>query len=108
MATITFDTHAFIKRLKESGLSEAQAEVITQLQQEAVTTSLEQARQTFHLDELALKHDVKEIDLKIETLRADLRRELAESKAELIRWVVSAGILQTAIIGALLLSLVKS
>jgi len=134
MATITFDSHAFIKRLKESGFSEAQnlsakrnerpsagggrsgatgvdssvnedcehrpppdhgravvlqtgsqAEVITQPQQETVSTSLEQARQTFHLDELARKHDVKEIDLKIDTLRADLRREIAESKAGLIR-----------------------
>jgi hypothetical protein len=32
---------------------------------------------------------------------------LAETKADLIRWVVSAGILQTAIIAALLLSLIK-
>lgn len=44
MATITFDTHAFIKKLTESGLTEQQAEAITELQKEIVKSTLEQAK----------------------------------------------------------------
>lgn len=44
MTTIIFDTHAFIKKLTESGLTEQQAEAITEIQKETVSTTLEQAR----------------------------------------------------------------
>jgi DNA-binding transcriptional MerR regulator len=116
MATITFDTHEFVKRLRESGLSEAQAEVITDLQRQASAAAVDQARQDYHLDDIAtkrdlketeaaLKRDVKELEYKIEVLRAETKQSLAETKAELIRWVVGVGILQIAIITALLLKL---
>lgn len=39
-------------------------------------------------------------------LRGELRQEIAESKSELIRWVVSVGILQMALVAGLLLKLV--
>ena len=39
--------------------------------------------------------------------KQDLQLALAETKSELIRWVVGAGFLQTALITALLLKLVK-
>jgi hypothetical protein len=32
--------------------------------------------------------------------------EIAETKAELVKWIVSVGVLQTAIIGALLMKLI--
>jgi len=44
MSTITFDTHEFIKELKNAGFSEEQAEIITKLQKAAVSSTLEQAR----------------------------------------------------------------
>lgn len=43
----------------------------------------------------------------LELIRADLKRDIAETKAELIRWVVGAGFLQTALITALLLKMMK-
>lgn len=110
MVAITFDTLKFAKRLKESGFSEAQAETITEMQQETVAATLEQARHDYHLDELASKRDLKELELslkkEIELLRSDTKKDIAETKAELIRWVVGVGILQLTIITALLLKLV--
>jgi hypothetical protein len=44
MSTITFDSHEFIKELRNAGFSEVQAEIITKLQKAAVSSTLEQAR----------------------------------------------------------------
>ncbi len=41
----------------------------------------------------------------IEILRAESKKDIAETKAELVRWVVSVGILQFILIAALLLKL---
>ena len=109
MATIAFDTHEFVKELKDAGFSEQQAEVITKLQKAAVSSTLEQARHDYELDDLATKRDLKELEnnLKkdIEILRLETRRDLAENKAELIRWVVGVGLLQITIIAGLLFRL---
>lgn len=98
MTTITFDTHEFFKELKGVGFSEQQAEVITRLQKAAIKETLEQAKSDYHLDEIATKRDLRESEMKLEL-------KIAETKAELIRWVVGVGMLQTAIITALLLKL---
>jgi len=45
MNTITFDTHEFVKRLRDSGFTEPQAEAITDLQRKASAAAVEQARQ---------------------------------------------------------------
>ena len=113
MTTLTFDTHAFVKKLRDVGFSEEQAETITELQKTTVTNTLEQARHDYELDNLATKRDLKEIETAlrkdIELLRADSRRDIAETKADLQRWIIGvvfgAGILQTAIIAALVLKL---
>jgi tRNA U38,U39,U40 pseudouridine synthase TruA len=101
MSTLTFDTYAFIRKLKESGISEEQARA----QVEALSTAFEQFQGESHFTDLATKHDFRELELKIELVRAELKRDLAETKAELIRWIVGAGFLQTALITALLLKL---
>jgi hypothetical protein len=44
MATLTFDTHEFVRKLKSVGFSEEQAEVITDLQKTTVANTLEQAK----------------------------------------------------------------
>lgn len=102
MTTITFDTHEFIKELKNAGFSEEQAETITRLQKAAVATTLEQARHEYELDNLVTNQS---LDTRIR--EAELKNEvkLAETKSELIRWVVGVGMLQTALIAALLLKL---
>ena len=78
MSAIPFDTHAYIK------------------------------------DEVATKRDLKEIEFKIELVRAELKKDLKdievkifETKAELIRWVVAAGFLQSALIIGVVLKVAK-
>jgi hypothetical protein len=108
MNTLTFDTHEFVKKLKDVGFSEEQAEVITNLQKTTASNTLEQARNDYDLDNLATKRDLRELELKIELLRSDLKRDIAENKAELIRWVVGVGVLQSVLITALVLKLAGS
>jgi predicted lipid-binding transport protein (Tim44 family) len=101
MTTITFDTHEFIKELKSAGFSEEQAEIITKLQKAAVSSTLEQARHDYDLDNLVTNQS---LDLRIK----DVELKIAETKADLIRWVVSVGLLQTALIAGLLLKLISA
>jgi len=79
VSNVPFDTHAFYVELVESGLAEKTADALTK-----AVTKIELAK----LDDLATK------------------RDLAETKADLIRWVVGVGLLQITIIAALMLRLV--
>jgi hypothetical protein len=96
MSTITFDTYQFIRTLKDSGLPEKQAEAITA----AFQTAHGQAEVATQFDVELLRKDIKESELRLES-------RISESKAELTRWVISAGVLQTALIAGLLLKLMK-
>ena len=89
MTTITFDTHRFVQRLKESGLNEKQAEAITEAFKEAHGEA-----------EVATRNDLREAELRLQV-------KIAEIKADLVRWIIGAGFLQTALIAALLMKLVK-
>ena len=86
--------------------SEEQAEAITNLQKATVNTTLEQARHDYQLDDLATKRDLKELEFRLEARIKDTELKIVESKAELIRCVVGVGLLQTALITALLLKVV--
>ena len=92
MATLTFDTLRYSKRLREAGYTTQQAEAAAEAQAEAFQSA-------FDLAEVATKRDIEELRLTMEV-------KIAETKSELIRWVVGAGFLQTALIAALLLKLV--
>jgi hypothetical protein len=105
MSTITFDTHEFIKELKNVGFSEEQAEVITNLQKTTINTTLEQAKHDYQLDDLGTKHDLKELEFRLEARIKDTELKIVETKAELIRWVVGVGILQMTLIVGLMLKL---
>lgn len=90
-AVITFDTHHFYNQLKSVGFSEEQADAIAQIQKETATAAIEQAKHDYHLDELATRRDLKELELKIEMVKADLQRDLANTKAELSRTILTVG-----------------
>jgi hypothetical protein len=85
----SFDTLHFVKKLKNAGFSEEQAEAISEAFKEAQTDA-----------DIATNKDIELLGSRIET-------RLAETRSELIRWVVGAGFLQTTLIAALLLKLVK-
>jgi len=95
MATITFDTLAYFNKLKEAGFTEQQARVTAETQKESIEIVIAEL-EIRHLHDMATKRDM-----------AEIRKEMAENKADLIRWVVGAGFLQTALITALLLRLIK-
>ncbi len=92
MTTLVFDTHDFVRRLHEVGFFEEQAEMMTRLQQEAVNASLEY----MHNAGAATRQDLREMELTLEL-------KISETKAELVRWVIGVGLLQTTLITALLL-----
>lgn len=84
MSAVTFDTHEFIKELKNAGFCEEPAEAITRLHKAAVATTREQARHDYELDNLvtnqSLDSRIREAELKNEV-------QLAETNSELVRWV---------------------
>ncbi len=108
MATLSFDTHEFVKKLKDVGFSEEQAEVITELQKTTIGNTLEQARHDYELDNLATKRDLKELELRLEARIKDTELKIVETKSDLIRWVVGVGMLQITIITGLILKLVST
>ena len=81
MSALTLDTLQFVQRLKKAGMQSNEAEAIAEVIAESV-------RGVQTNTDIATKRDI------------------AETKAELIKWVVSVGMLQTALIGALLLRLI--
>lgn len=58
---------------------------------------------------LATKRDLRELELKLDArfkeLELKVAKDIAKSKAKLIRWVVGVGLLQTTIITALIIKL---
>lgn len=75
MTSITFDTHAHVKKLKEKGISEQQAEAFVDMFKE-----------------------MQDADKSALATKADL----SELKAELIKWFVGIGFAQAAMILSIL------
>ena len=88
-STITFDTLAYVKKLKAAGVPETQAEV----QAETFAEIIEDRIATKH-DILMLKQDLKELEL-------TLKRDIANIKAEIIKWVAGMLVAQAAIVATL-------
>ncbi|HEY1299406.1 MAG TPA: hypothetical protein VGF07_02855 [Stellaceae bacterium] len=81
-----FDTHSAVKTLTAAGMSEAQAEAVTELLKlsrdadfGALATKADLQREI-----TALRSDLQR---EIAELRSDLQREIAESKADTLKWV---------------------
>ncbi len=89
MSAITFDTHQFVRTLKDAGIPESQAEAIST------------AFRTAQAESLPVTENM------LEVAKLELKRDIAESKSELTRWIIGAGFLQTALIAGLLLKLMK-
>ena len=80
--SLTFDTLAYVKKLKLAGVPEAQAEV----QAETFAEILE--------ERIATKQDLKELEL-------TLRHDLANIKSEIVKWVAGMLVAQAAIVATL-------
>ena len=66
MTAITFDTHKFVRKLKDAGFEEKQAEAVADAFRDAQTET-----------ETVTKHDLKELELSLkaemQTLRSDMQ-----------------------------------
>jgi hypothetical protein len=100
MSEITFDTLEIVKDLKAAGFSDAQAEAVTRVVRNARTIDLWNLATKADLAVLATKADLQ---LGLATAKADL----AETKAEIIKWMVSTIGIQTVVIIGAVIALVR-
>lgn len=87
MNAATFDTHKFVGRLKEAGLNEKQAEAM-----------VDAFRELSDGAELVTKRDLALSD-------AELRKDLAEMKFDLMKWVIGLALGQFAILVGIFMKL---
>ena len=78
MSALAFDTYAAVKKLKEAGFTEQQAEAQTTLLMEVIAGELA----TKHGIE-TIKHDIETVKLDIENVRAELKRDIATVKLDI-------------------------
>ena len=93
MNAMTFDTHAYVRKLKSVGFTEEQAAV----QAEVLFSVFEK-----NLSDLATRRDLKELELATKLEIEKVRKELAESKTDIIKWVLGVAAGQAALIIAIL------
>ena len=72
MATVTFDTHKFVKTLEEAGVPEPQAE--------AFSTAVKESHEAA---DLATKGDLRELEVRIDT-----RFEKVHGEMLLMKWML--------------------
>ena len=70
MNSFAFDTHAFVKRLTQSGMDEEQAEALVECQKQLVN------------DSLATRRDIEEVKASIEALRLATEQSIEKVKGE--------------------------
>jgi len=85
MTTIAIDTHKLIRSLKSSGLSEEQAEGITDAIREAHASSDVATRGDMREFELRLDSRFKEVDAELKLLKWMMGTTLAVATAVLVR-----------------------
>lgn len=105
MSAIAIDTYELIATLKTAGIEEKHAKAQIDAMTKIVSVTREQIEHDHKLDDVVTKRDIREIELKIELVKAELKRDISESKAELVRWVIGAGFMQVALITGLILKL---
>jgi hypothetical protein len=94
MNMVIIDTHEVVLELKAAGFTEAQAEAVTRVVRKA---------QDIDLSALANKNDLAEVKVNIAEVKADLQRDLANIKAELLKWIIgSIGVQTIVILGAVI------
>jgi hypothetical protein len=93
MAITALDTHQTVKDLTAAGFTDSQAEALTQ--------ALRQVQQ-IDLSDLTTKADLAELRNEMKLEFAAVGREMAETKTELIKWVLGIGFAQVAMILAVL------
>ena len=102
MTTFVLDTLAYAETLKAGGFNEQQAATQARALAEIIDRQMS-TKAEVEAHENNLRRDIEALRLEMKRDIAETNARIAESKAELIRWVVGAGFLETTlIIGALM------
>lgn len=127
MSEMRFDTEKMVERLEDAGVPQAQARAHVSLLMNSINTTEESI-----IERCASKHQIADhvavikaefekqrlhfddqfenlrlyLDAELEKQRLHFEARLSETRGELIKWVVSAGILQMALITGLVLKLI--
>lgn len=91
---ITFDNHKYAMRLTEAGMPPALAGIHVEM-----TADIMRELQ-------ALDSRLQRTDDKIAILKSEIEAKIADIRTDIVKWVVSVGILQSSLIAALLLKLI--
>ena len=113
MSAVAFDTYKMVKRLRDAGFTDNQAEAVTAAVQESGSVDLSQLATKADLVELraATKADLTELRAiaksDLAELRATTKADLAEAKSDILRWMFAAMAAQTALLVSLTAVIVK-
>jgi hypothetical protein len=112
MNAIPFDTHEVVKVLRAAGFTDEQAEAVTRVVRDAQSIDLSNVATKADLTIFATKADLAvfatKADLTTFATKADLttfatKVDLAETKADMLKWMVGAiGVQTVVIIGAVI------
>lgn len=106
MTGFVLDTLAYAETLKAGGFSEqqaaTQARALAEILERQTATKAEIAEH-----ENALRHAIELLRLELKRDLAETNARIAETKADLTRWVIGAGLLQTTVIVGVLLKVGK-
>ena len=91
MSAIAFDTLKFAKKLEAAGMATREAEALAEAQNDAFGEML-------NMSELATKKDLALSD-------AALRKDLAEMKYDLLKWIIGLALAEFALLIGVLLKL---
>ncbi len=81
-SVLAFDTHAYIKKLRDAGVTEEQAEIQTEVLV-ALLDGFLASRRELAEQEISLKRDIKALDVKLETRTQELKRDIKELDVKL-------------------------
>jgi hypothetical protein len=117
MSTLVIDILDYAQKLKAVGVSEQQAEVqarvLAEVLDKQTATKAEIAehetalRRDIEALRVELKRDIAEIKRDLRETELRLEVKMVESKADLTRWVIGVGLLQTTIIVGVLMKIAK-
>ncbi|MBV5274074.1 MAG: hypothetical protein JZU52_10655 [Lamprocystis purpurea] len=106
MTTFILDTLAYSETLRAGGFSEqqaaTQARALAEILDRQMATKAEVAEH-----ENNLQHAIEVLRLELKRDLAETNTRIAETKADLTRWVIGVGFLQTTIIIGVLLKVAK-
>jgi DNA-binding transcriptional MerR regulator len=119
MSVTALDTLQVVKKLKAAGFSEEQAEAVTQVVRDSqnldlsnvvtkadLSTGLSELRSELKAEiaefRSATKAEFSDVRSEFRTEFAKIRTEIADTKVELIKWVIGIGFAQAGLVFAML------